>query len=149
MRALILFIVLLTTILMAGCVQDSEQPVQETDITTPEDTDKATTEENIVEDAEDEVKVADDIDETLSKDHEVLIEDFEFKPATLQISVGDTVTWINMDSAAHTATSSDEGFDSGSLSKGESFSFTFEEEGIFGYICTFHPYMEGEITVEA
>ncbi len=149
MKALIVFIVLLTTILMAGCVQDSEQPAQETDITTPEDTDEDTTEEEVVQDAEDDMEITDNVDETLSKDHEVLIEDFEFKPATLQISVGDTVTWINMDSAPHTATSNDEGFDSGSLSKGESFSFTFEEEEIFDYICTFHPYMEGEITVEA
>ncbi|SES86721.1 Plastocyanin [Methanococcoides vulcani] len=136
--------VLLTTIIMAGCVQDSEQPAQETDITTPENTDEVT-----AEDDEDEMDITNNVDETLSKDHEVLIEDFKFKPTKLQISVGDTVTWINMDSAAHTATSNDEEFDSGSLSKGESFSFTFAEVGTFDYICTFHPYMEGKIITEA
>ncbi|WP_445475548.1 cupredoxin domain-containing protein [Methanococcoides methylutens] len=141
MRALIVFFVLLTTLIVAGCAQYDEQNAPETEMTTPEDTDETT--------ADEEMEVIDTIDEAQSEEHEVLIEDFKFKPATLQISIGDTVKWINMDSAPHTATSNDKGFDSGRLLKDESFSFTFEEEGTFDYICTYHPYMEGEITVEA
>ncbi|WP_440951919.1 cupredoxin domain-containing protein [Methanococcoides sp. FTZ1] len=144
MKALIVVLVLLATIVMAGCAQYDDQPEPEAEMTTPEDTSDEITEEEI----ESTDNATEDTEDTTSMEYEVLIEDFKFKPDTLQISVGDTVTWINMDSAPHTATSNDEGFDSGSLSKGESFSFTFEEAGNYDYICTFHPYMEGEIIVE-
>lgn len=79
---------------------------------------------------------------------EVAIESFAFSPATLTIAVGDTVTWTNNDSAAHTATADDDSFDSGSLNRGDSFSHTFDEAGTYAYICTFHPNMTGEIVVE-
>ena len=39
-------------------------------------------------------------------------------------------------------------FDSGNLSPGASFSFTFEEVGSADYICTIHPTMQGSVTVE-
>lgn len=141
MRILIVFLVLLTTLLVAGCAQYDEQPASEIEMPTIEDTDETS--------ADEEMDIIDTLDENQSEEHEVLIEDFKFKPATLQISVGDKVTWINLDSAPHTATSNDEGFDSGRLSKDDTFSFTFEEEGTFDYICTYHPYMEGDIIVEA
>ncbi len=37
----------------------------------------------------------------------VAIEDFAFTPGTLTLAVGDTVTWTNVDSAPHAATSED------------------------------------------
>src|SRR5262249_779107 len=43
---------------------------------------------------------------------EVRIENFAFSPATIQISVGDTVTWENYDSASHTVTGDNNEFDS-------------------------------------
>lgn len=39
-------------------------------------------------------------------------------------------------------------FDSGSLSPGATFSFTFDSEAMIDYICTFHPEMEGSVTIE-
>lgn len=150
MKALIVFLVLMVTLIVAGCAQYEEQPAPESEMNIPEDTDESMIEE---EEEEEEVQStvdgAEDTGDTSSMEYEVLIEDFKFKPETLQISVGDTVTWVNMDTAPHTATSNDEGFDSGSLSEGESFSFTFEEAGNYDYICTFHPNMKGEIIVEA
>jgi plastocyanin len=78
------------------------------------------------------------------------ISDFAFKPGTVTIQVGDTVTWTNNDSVAHTATSVDdpEAFE-GKMDPGESFSFTFSDAGTFDYFCEIHPDMEGTVVVEA
>ena len=62
-----------------------------------------------------------------------------FSPATVEIQVGDTVTWTNDDDTEHTVTASDGLFDSGELAEGATFSFTFETAGEFSYFCAFHP----------
>jgi plastocyanin len=79
---------------------------------------------------------------------EVAIEGFAYKPATLNIQVGTTVIWYNKDSVPHTVTARDKSFDSGSLSRDGSFSFTFKQKGTFEYYCTIHPYMEGKVVVD-
>ena len=71
-----------------------------------------------------------------------------FEPATITITVGDTVTWRNTDDVPHTSTSEDEVWDSGTLAAGEEFSFTFEEAGTYPYFCEFHPGMEGTVVVQ-
>jgi plastocyanin len=64
---------------------------------------------------------------------------FAFSPAQLEIPVGTTVTWTNGDEGiGHTATSDDGLWDSGIISTGESFSFTFEEPGEYPYYCKPH-----------
>ncbi|MGB0855805.1 MAG: PEFG-CTERM sorting domain-containing protein, partial [Nitrosopumilus sp.] len=66
---------------------------------------------------------------------------------------GETVTWSNDDTAAHTVTSgsaaggADGVFDSGLFTAGTTFSQTFEEEGTFDYFCMVHPWMVGSVTV--
>ena len=65
----------------------------------------------------------------------------------LTVAVGDTVTIRNDDSSAHTWTSDSDLFDSGSLAKGDEFTFTFEEPGEYSFHCTPHPSMIGIITV--
>jgi plastocyanin len=75
----------------------------------------------------------------------VIMEDIQFKPATIQISVGDTVTWTNEDSTEHTVTS--DNFDSGNLEQGETFTHTFDEAGVYDYQCTIHPSMTGTVIV--
>jgi plastocyanin len=75
------------------------------------------------------------------------IVNFNFQGAT-RAAVGDTITVVNADSVTHTWTADDETFHSGNLSPGDSFTFTFEEEGRFGYFCQIHPGMQGTITVE-
>jgi plastocyanin len=81
--------------------------------------------------------------------HTILISDFTFAPATLTVTVGDTVTWTNMDPVIHTATANSGAFDTGDLAQGESGSITFTEAGTFSYICTPHPSMTGTIVVQA
>jgi len=80
---------------------------------------------------------------------EVLIEDFSFQPAHIQVSVGDTVTWTQgADDALHTVTADDESFDSDNLSdEGDTFESTFERAGEFSYFCSIHPEMLGLVTV--
>ena len=81
--------------------------------------------------------------------HAVEIADFAFAPATLTITVGDTVTWTNQDAVAHTATSTTGVFDSGDLEQGESYSVTFTAPGTYDYLCTPHPSMTGRVVVLA
>jgi plastocyanin len=80
--------------------------------------------------------------------HAIQVVDFAFAPAGLTVTVGDTVTWTNMDAVAHTATSTTGAFDSGTLDQGESFSLTVTSAGTFDYLCTPHPSMTGRIIVE-
>lgn len=87
-------------------------------------------------------------------EHHVRIEGFAFSPATLTIEVGDIVTWTNFDGAPHTASSTAvpsgaATFDSGNLSNGGSYSFTFTTAGDYAYWCDFHANMEASITVDA
>lgn len=81
--------------------------------------------------------------------HSVAINGLAYTPATLTIAVGDTVTWMNNDVQAHTATASGGAFDSGTMDSGQSFSFTFTTAGSFAYTCNFHAEMTGTITVQA
>src|SRR3954470_13985996 len=46
-----------------------------------------------------------------------------FQPQTIDVKVGDTVTFVNKDEIAHTATASDGSFDSGTLDAGATFEF--------------------------
>jgi len=76
-----------------------------------------------------------------------------FIPYQVRINVGDTVTWINDDTAAHTATSGSSAggpsgvFDSSLVLAGSSFSFTFNEAGTYPYHCMVHPWMAGVVIV--
>ena len=77
----------------------------------------------------------------------VSIRDFAFNPAVITITKGTEITWVNEDSASHTV-ASEGSFDSGSLSKGQSFSYTFTEAGTFDYKCSIHTSMKGKVVVE-
>ena len=77
-----------------------------------------------------------------------------FQHRDLTISAGTTVRWTNQDSSSHTTTSGSNGvgdgsgWDSGRLSRGESFDSTFANAGTFSYTCTIHPSMNATITVQ-
>ena len=84
---------------------------------------------------------------TTSAKNEISIKGNAFSPDNLSIKVGDTVTWINNDSYAHTVKASKSEFDSGNMASGGKFSFTFDKEGTIDYICGIHTFMKGTITV--
>lgn len=77
--------------------------------------------------------------------HDIEIKNFEFNPAEITIKQGDAVVWINQDDTRHSAKFTFE--ESKLLGKGESFSYTFNEKGVFEYECGPHPFMKGKITV--
>jgi LPXTG-motif cell wall-anchored protein len=78
------------------------------------------------------------------------IQDFKFDPATLTVAAGTTVTWTNLDTAPHTATSTTTGvFDTGTLQKDQSGSVTLTQAGTFDYLCAIHPNMVATLTVTA
>lgn len=77
----------------------------------------------------------------------VEIRNYTYAPQKLSVPVGTTVTWVQDDSTVHTVT--DPGvFDSGSLSRGQRYSYTFRTPGSYGYRCTIHPSMRGTVTVQ-
>ena len=47
----------------------------------------------------------------------------------------------------HTVTANDGSFDSGNMNPGGTFTHTFTEAGSFAYICTYHHWMHGTVTV--
>ncbi len=79
-----------------------------------------------------------------------------FSPDTITVVIGvnNTVTWMNNDTSTHTVTPNNppgmEWTDSsGNLFFGFRYSYTFTVPGIYGYICSYHSFMVGEITVKA
>jgi len=74
-----------------------------------------------------------------------------FIPDTVLIVKGETVTWTNDDTAAHTVTSGagvpDGYFDSSLFMAGTTYSVTFSEGGAFDYFCMVHPWMTGIVIV--
>ena len=78
---------------------------------------------------------------------EVAIVDFAFQPMAIFVGVGDTVEWTNTGNADHTVDSDTEIFESDIIDPGESFSYTFDDPGIFPYHCDIHPHMRGMVVV--
>ena len=78
----------------------------------------------------------------------VVIANYAYSPQTLNVHIGDTVTWTNQDSAGHSATADDGSFDTGVLSQGQSGTATFTKAGQYAYHCSVHPNMQGTIIVQ-
>ena len=80
----------------------------------------------------------------------VTIKDFTFSPATLNVKVGTTVTFIQEDSIPHnaTGTGSDDVIKSAStMTKGQTYKVTFTKAGTYPYMCSIHPFMTGTVVV--
>jgi plastocyanin len=71
--------------------------------------------------------------------------DLAFKPRALTIGRGQTVTFRNRGKVTHNAKGKD--FFSSVVEPGGSYRHTFRRAGTFEYVCTFHPGMEGTLTV--
>ena len=82
----------------------------------------------------------------------VAIRDFLYRPDSLAVPQGATVSWVNCEDAGtepHTATSDTAGvFDSSLLVSGGHYSHQFTGTGAFPYFCTEHTYMTGKIVVQ-
>ena len=75
-----------------------------------------------------------------------------FQPASLTVAPGTTVTWKNLDSVAHTVTSTSvpsgaKSFNSGNMPPGATFQVTLTVPGTYHYYCTYHSWMVATVTV--
>jgi FtsP/CotA-like multicopper oxidase with cupredoxin domain len=80
---------------------------------------------------------------------EIAMVDDRFDPVDVTIPAGTTVVWVNNGADWHNIASSAAGFASDRILPGESFSFTFEEPGVYKYVCRHHGLagMTGTVTV--
>ncbi len=113
----------------------------------------------------DSADLGDVVDLTNQAEVSMDIKDFKYEQPNIKIKKGTTVTWTNQDAvqhnvmldhgdnsnAPHDAPKPDEVksdvFAGPLLSKGESYSFTFNEVSTDPYHCSPHPYMKGSVTV--
>ena len=76
-----------------------------------------------------------------------------YLPADITINAGDTVEWINVDTAAHTVTGGSPAdgpsgvFDSSLVMASANYAFTFDDAGSYDYFCMVHPWMVGSVSV--
>jgi plastocyanin len=80
--------------------------------------------------------------------HVITIEGMKFSPDAVRVHVGDRIEFKNADLVPHTATAKGaNGFDSGLIKAGESWTFAPTKPGSLNYACSFHPTMTGRIVV--
>jgi amicyanin len=79
----------------------------------------------------------------------VAIASFKYKPPTVHVRAGGRVTWVNHDSAGHTATftTGPSKLDTDRLNKGDRATLTFPKAGRYAYVCAFHAFMKGTVVV--
>jgi plastocyanin len=79
--------------------------------------------------------------------HTATIASFNYTPSDVQIHVGDTVVWRNVDPTVHTVTASRGEFVSGSMRQGQTFAVRFNAAGAYPYFCEPHEFMRGTVSV--
>jgi len=147
-KEIIIFLVILGVLFVAGCAENGGQ----------EDPAPSTPVEETVEEAdngevaggEETVTVPEAEQNETGAGAEVIdveIRDYKYIPESLTVNVGQTVRWTNYDTVLHDVVGS--GIESEYLKQGETFTYTFEQEGTYEYICTIHPWMEGKVIAEA
>ena len=84
----------------------------------------------------------------LSETHTIEIKDFTFQPSSLEVNVGDTVVWINRDYAPHTATATDDSWDTGNLEFKKKAKIKISETTRADYYCRYHPNMKATLIIQ-
>ena len=80
----------------------------------------------------------------------VAIKSFKYAPETVHVRAGERVTFVNRDTAGHTATftAGPSKLDTDRLEKGERAALTFPKAGRYAYVCAFHAFMKGDVIVD-
>lgn len=84
--------------------------------------------------------------EAATKAASVTIANMRFGAGEVTIKAGESVTWSQSENMPHTVTG--EGWGSGTLSRGQTFTQVFDKPGRYAYTCRFHPNMNGVVIVE-
>jgi plastocyanin len=79
--------------------------------------------------------------------HEVQIKGFKFVPDTLNVSVGDTIRWTNLDLAPHTATAIDGSWTTAKIVEGNTGELVVTAKTSGPYHCKYHPMMKATLTL--
>ena len=95
------------------------------------------------------VSVPTTAEEAGGRTHIVEIRKLQFSPAELEVAPGDTITWMNHDLVPHTATSNDDGWDSGLIKAGGEWETIVTEDMRGRYYCRFHPSMVAIIDIKS
>jgi plastocyanin len=77
----------------------------------------------------------------------VVMNDNNFQPKSINVQPGTTVRWTNGGTHAHTVTAKNDSWDSGDIPPGATYSATFQQAGTYDYYCRHHNGMEGAIVV--
>lgn len=72
-----------------------------------------------------------------------------FEPASITVTPGTRVTWVQGDRMPHVISGTASGMRSNTLYAGQEYSYIFQEPGSYDYVCDLHPSMQGRIVVEA
>ena len=80
-------------------------------------------------------------------DDDIVVDNFNFAPATATVPAGSTITWTNRDDVPHNVVSTERKFASPVLDTNEQFSHTFDAAGTYDYYCSIHPKMTGRVVV--
>ncbi|MGY8634657.1 cupredoxin family copper-binding protein [Bradyrhizobium sp. 14AA] len=78
---------------------------------------------------------------------EITMENLVISPAEVSAKVGDTITWINKDVFAHTATAKNGDFDV-TLPPTKSATSVLKKAGTVEYYCRYHPNMKATLKIE-
>ncbi len=82
-----------------------------------------------------------------NRQHVVDMKGKRYRPDSLILAAGDTVLWTNSDGEPHSVTMDTSEFDSGDISPGAKFRWTFRQKGRLRYHCEVHPRMKGTLVV--
>jgi plastocyanin len=126
--------IIISGILLAGCITPSKHTTSTNQVSQANSVSANKTQPNT--------------DQPSANEVQIEIENFVFKPAEITVAPGTKVTWINKDEAPHTATSTEQKFNSGGLDTDDKFSFVFNDKGDYPYFCTLHPHMKALIKVK-
>ena len=77
------------------------------------------------------------------------VDNMQFTPSTIRITVGHAVKWTFNDTVSHTVTGNNGRWGSGVKSSGETYRHVFRSAGTFRYHCRLHPEMTGKVVVRA
>lgn len=84
----------------------------------------------------------------LAATYSVTITATQFIPATLQVSAGDQITFLNSTTATQSAVTTDvNGFNTGNIGPGQSKTVTVSTAGTFAYSSAFNSSLTGTVTV--
>ncbi|MDY0386186.1 MAG: cupredoxin domain-containing protein [Methanolobus sp.] len=159
-KLLLIFLILLSFSVI-GCVDDTEEPMNDSNMTNesvedivnetvPDDiiTNETVEDEELSEEEED--KPLDVVETTNPRTYTIYMKNFHTQPSNLTINRGDTVAWFNDNEPTRIFTLvSNEGlWENENIVKRKSFKYTFNESGTYTYEVLTWEQMKGTIIVK-